>query len=60
MHPTSQDRPLALVTGAAVALELARDGGDVATTFWRPYDAAVFPGTDPADVDWLQSNGGLR
>jgi 3-oxoacyl-[acyl-carrier protein] reductase len=40
--------------GAAIALQLARDGWDVATTFWRPYDEAVFPGTDRGDVDALQ------
>jgi 3-oxoacyl-[acyl-carrier protein] reductase len=26
----------------------------VATTFWRPYDEAMSPGSDPGDIDWLQ------
>jgi len=52
-------RPLAVVTdasrrkgiGAAVALSLARLGWDVATTFWRAYDAS--------NGQLLHSNGGL-
>jgi len=47
-------RPLVLVTGvgrrvgigAAVAVRLAAEGWDVATTFWRSYDARMPWGTD--------------
>jgi 3-oxoacyl-[acyl-carrier protein] reductase len=59
----SQDgsRPLALITGAsrqagigaAIAVHLARDGWDVATTFWRAYDEGMPHGSDPTDVGWL-------
>jgi 3-oxoacyl-[acyl-carrier protein] reductase len=49
MTQTSPERPIALITGAsrkigigaAIALELAKSGWDVATTFWRPYDATM-------------------
>jgi 3-oxoacyl-[acyl-carrier protein] reductase len=62
MGPSDQPRPVALVTGAsrrrgiaaAIALGLARDGWDVATTFWRAYDARMAHGSDATDVDWLQ------
>ena len=36
------------------AIHLARDGWDVATTFWRAYDGTMPWGSDPADVGWLQ------
>jgi len=62
MSVESQPRPDALITGAsrwasigaAIARELARRGWDVATTFWRAYDAAMPWGSDPADVDRLR------
>lgn len=40
--------------GAAIALALARDGWDIATTFWRSYDERMPWGSDPADVPWLR------
>ena len=54
-------RPLVLVTGvsrrqgigSAIALSLAKDGWDVATTFWRAYDKCMPWGSDPADTEWL-------
>jgi len=40
--------------GAAIALALARERWDVATTFWRRYDERMPWGSDPADVPWLR------
>ena len=53
--------PVALVTGAsrtigigaAIALELARAGWDVATTFWRPYDATMPWGSESAETEQI-------
>src|SRR5438477_13008343 len=61
MNSEGGSRSLALVTGAsrrkgigaAIALELARGGWDVATTFWRPYDETMPWGSDPDDAGWL-------
>src|SRR2546428_512708 len=56
-----EPRHLALVTGAsrragigaAIAIQLARDAWNVATTFCRAYDETMPWGSNPADVDWL-------
>ena len=61
-HTGAAPRPLALITGAsrrigigaAIALGLAQSGWDIATTFWRGYDASMPWGSNPADVTWLQ------
>lgn len=52
-------RPIALVTGvsreigigASIALSLGESGWDVATTYWRPYDAAMPWGSDDAHAE---------
>jgi 3-oxoacyl-[acyl-carrier protein] reductase len=57
----SARRTVALVTGAsrrrgiaaAIALGLAAAGWDVATTFWRAYDATMPWGSDAQDVEQL-------
>jgi 3-oxoacyl-[acyl-carrier protein] reductase len=57
MTPISAQRPIALVTGAsrkigigaAIALALAESGWDVATTFWRPYDATMPWGSESTE-----------
>jgi 3-oxoacyl-[acyl-carrier protein] reductase len=41
--------------GAAIALALAHDGWDVATTGWSAYDAVMPWGNDAADADWLRT-----
>ena len=62
----STGRPIALVTGvsrkigigAAISLALAKSGWDVATTYWRPYDASMPWGSD--DGESLAINDRIR
>ena len=59
-----RSRPVVLVTGAsrqrgigsAVALRLARDGWDVAITYWRGYDQRMPWGSDAVAKcgDWIE------
>jgi 3-oxoacyl-[acyl-carrier protein] reductase len=59
MTQSSPERPIALVTGAsraigigaAIALALAQSGWDVATTFWRPYDATMRWGDKSSEAE---------
>ena len=56
-------RPIALVTGvsreigigASIALSLGKSGWDVATTYWRPYDATMPWGSDDAHAEKILS-----
>jgi len=56
-------RPVALVTGASraigigasIAAALAESGWDVATTFWRPYDASMPWGSESSEVQTLRA-----
>jgi 3-oxoacyl-[acyl-carrier protein] reductase len=56
-------RPVVLVTGAGrlagiaagIAVRLAQDGWDVATTHWSPYDARMPWGEQPGDVRELSA-----
>lgn len=58
-----RSRPVVLVTGAsrqrgigsAVALRLARDGWNVAITYWRGYDQRMPWGSDAEDLTRLES-----
>ena len=59
MTQPSLTRPIVLVTGAsraigigaAIALALAQSGWDVATTFWRPYDATMPWGNKSSEAE---------
>lgn len=59
MDGVSQSRRVALVTGvsrkrgigAAIVSALSRSGWDVATTFWRPYDATMPWGSNPEEAE---------
>ncbi|ASU83947.1 SDR family oxidoreductase [Nocardiopsis gilva YIM 90087] len=76
-HPTAppqgtgHNRPLALVTGAGrsvgiattIALDLARNGWNVAFTYWRPYDARMPWGVEeqaPAELSRRLDEAGAR
>jgi len=56
---TQHPKPIALVTGAsrrinigaAIARALAQSGWDVATTFWRPYDASMPWGSEGGEAE---------
>jgi 3-oxoacyl-[acyl-carrier protein] reductase len=60
---TPGERPVVLITGAGrlvgiaagIAIRLAGDGWDIATTHWSPYDARMPWGEQIGDVDELGS-----
>jgi len=60
---STNSRPVVLVTGvgrragigAAIALRLAVDGWDVATTYWAPYDERMPWGHPAGDVEQLSA-----
>ncbi|MDQ4491827.1 SDR family oxidoreductase [Sinomonas sp. ASV486] len=59
--PEAEERPLALITGvgrtvgigAGIARELARQGWDLALSYWRPYDARMPWGVQTHDAERL-------
>jgi 3-oxoacyl-[acyl-carrier protein] reductase len=63
MRASDPGRPVALVTGvsrlrgigSSIAYRLARDGWNVALTYWRPYDARMPWGSDADDLSTIQA-----
>lgn len=61
MPQTSEKRPIALITGAsrkigigaAIAIALAEVGWDIATTYWRPYDATMPWGNEATEAEMV-------
>lgn len=59
MSQSPSGQPVAIITGASrrvgigasIALALAHSGWDIATTFWRPYDASMPWGSNPEEAE---------